>query len=321
MANEAPVLLLGYNRPQQMRGLIQSLVPLKPKLILLAVDGPKNNRPNDADLVRQTQDLVSEVTWDAEIRTRFRDSNLGLRRAVVDAVTWANSEYGRAIVLEDDVRAGPQLLEFLDYNLNAHQENRRIAHINGYNLVPKEHLTYPDHASRLSIYPESYAWATWDRAWQKYDDDLTWARNASIADIKRVCGSTIGALRWKQNFALALSGRIDTWAFRWLASMWEQDWLMVSPNRNLARYEGRNNGTHVIRHVKFSELAPDKIEITQNPQVQVKTQTDTLSDSWLGVNIFGENILKIIEDIPLSLMPVDQVTKIRRTAARYNLTA
>ena len=321
MANEAPVLLLGYNRPQQMRGLIQSLAPLKPKLILLAVDGPRNNRPNDTDLVRQTQDLVSEVTWEAEIRTRFRDSNLGLRRAVVDAVTWANSEYGKVVVLEDDVRAGPQLLEFLDHNLNTHQENTKIAHINGYNLVPKEYLTYPDHASRLSIYPESYAWATWDRAWQKYDDDLTWARNASIADIKRVCGSTIGALRWKQNFALASSGRIDTWAFRWLASMWEQDWLMVSPNRNLARYEGRNDGTHVIRHVKFSELAPDKIEITKIPQVQVKTKTDTLSDSWLGVNIFGENILKIIEDIPLSLMPVKQVTKIRRIAARYNLTA
>ena len=62
MATESPVLLLGYNRPNQMRGLIQSLAPLKLKLILFAVDGPKCHRSNDADLVRQTQDLVDEIT-------------------------------------------------------------------------------------------------------------------------------------------------------------------------------------------------------------------------------------------------------------------
>ena len=167
-----------------MRGLLQSLAPLKPKLILLAVDGPRKNRDNDAELVRQTQELASGITWDAEIRTRFRDSNLGLRRAVVDAVTWANSEYGRVIVLEDDVRAGPQLIEFLNHNLIRHHESSKIAHINGYNLVPTAHLTNPNNASRLTIYPESYAWATWDRAWKKYDDDMTWAKNASLGDIK-----------------------------------------------------------------------------------------------------------------------------------------
>ena len=50
-----------------MRGLIQSLEHLEPKLILLAVDGPKNNRANDAELVRQTQELASEITWDADM--------------------------------------------------------------------------------------------------------------------------------------------------------------------------------------------------------------------------------------------------------------
>jgi len=317
VANEAPVLLLGYNRPQQMRGLIQSLAPLKPKLILLAVDGPRKNRSSDADLVGQTQDLVSEITWDAEIRTRFRDSNLGLRRAVVDAVTWANSEYGRVIVLEDDVRAGPQLLEFLDHNLNTHQKNTRIAHINGYNLVPKEHLTYPDHASRQSIYPESYAWATWDRAWQKYDDDMTWAKNASLGDIKKICGSTAGALRWKQNFNLASSGRINSWAFRWLASMWEQDWLMVSPNRNLARYEGWQDGTHTLRNARNNELAIDKIEIAKIGQDEVNPKADSLSDSWLGVNIFGEKLVTIIVESPLSVMPVGLIEKVRRIVSSY----
>ena len=295
MTDKTPVLLLGYNRPIQMRGLIHSLAPFKPKLILLAVDGPRSNRPNDTNLVRQTQELVSEITWDAEIRTRFRISNLGLRRAVVDAVTWANDEYGRVIVLEDDVRAGPQLLDFLNHNLITHQENTKVAHINGYNLVPKEHLTYPDHASRLSIYPESYAWATWNRAWQKYDDNFTWARNASVKDIKKICGSTVGALRWKQNFADAASERIDTWAYRWLASMWEHNWLMVSPNQNIATYTGWEGGTHTRGQQRWNE-----IPLTEAPSgLHAKSveEVDGVADNWLSERVFDENIKGIIRGV------------------------
>ena len=278
-----------------MRGLIQSLATLKPELILFAVDGPRSDRPNDADLVRQTQELASEITWDSEIRTRFRKSNLGLRRAVVDAVTWANSDYGQVIVLEDDVRAGPQLLDFLDYNLMAHQENTRVAHINGYNLVPKEHLTLPGNASRLSIYPESYAWATWDRAWQKYDDDLTWARNASLKDIKKICGSTVGALRWKQNFSDAAAERIDTWAYRWLASMWQQNWLMVSPNRNIATYQGLQDGTHTRREVKCVEPRMEKLSMDFS-----HIEKDDQADKYIGKVIMGEKLVKLLIGIPVS---------------------
>jgi hypothetical protein len=293
VANEAPVLLLGYNRPQQMRGLIQSLSALKPKLILLAVDGPQNNRPDDADLVRQTQELVSEITWDAEIRTRFRDSNLGLRRAVVDAVTWANSEYGKVVVLEDDVRAGPQLLTFLNHNLNRHQESDKIAHINGYNLVFEEHLTNPDHASRLSIYPESYAWATWDRAWRFYDDDLTWAKKVSMKDLKKICGSTFGAVRWKQNFSDAAAERIDTWAYRWLASMWENHLLVVSPNRNVAHYEGWSNGTHTrVKHKMREPLISAIPVIADNIEQELM---DLSAERYLQKFSFGETFLGVIK--------------------------
>ena len=302
VADKTPVLLLGYNRPHQMRGLIQSLATLKPELILFAVDGPRSDRPNDADLVRQTQELASEITWDSEIRTRFRKSNLGLRRAVVDAVTWANDEYGRVIVLEDDVRAGPQLLDFLNQNLIIHQENPKIAHINGYNLVPKEHLTHANNASRLSIYPESYAWATWDRAWQKYDDNLTWAKNASVKDIKKICGSTIGALHWKQNFGDAAAERIDTWAYRWLASMWEQNWLMVSPNRNISTYEGWIGGTHTNLRPSHSNQDLGNLQLYSTNLSFNHFRLDSRADQWLGSEVFQESFVGLLKSLLVSLI-------------------
>jgi len=302
VANETPVLLLGYNRPYQMRGLIQSLAPLKPKLILFSVDGPKTNRPRDADLVRQTQELINEITWDAEIYTRFRDCNLGLRRAVVDAVTWANSKYGQVIVLEDDVRVGPQLLDFLNQCLITFRENSKIAHISGYNLVPAEHITHPDLPIRLSIYPESYAWATWDRAWQKYDDDMTWARNASIEEIKSICGSTLGALRWRQNFADALAERIDTWAYRWLASMWERRLLMISPNQNLANYCGQFDGTHTFGPSTTRELPVGKLNNIHEIEKIDNLVKDENSDKWICRHVFRCHLIGIIVGIIRSMV-------------------
>jgi hypothetical protein len=298
--DETPVLLLGYNRPEQMRGLIRSLAAVKPRLILLSVDGPRMNRLKDVELVRQTQEMVNEINWDAEIRTRFRESNLSLRKAVVDAVTWANSEYGKVIVLEDDVRAGPQLLDYLNYNLVKHEKQSEIAHVNGYNLVPIDHITNPSEASRMSIYPESYAWATWARAWNKYDDNMNWANNASISELKKICGTTAGAIRWKQNFSDAEAQRIDTWAYRWLASMWEHELLVIAPNRNIARYEGWSGGTHTRFKPKWTEPAVEQIVISKG-SLDIQNR-DVTADNWQGRVVFHESAIGVIKGAMVSVV-------------------
>ena len=294
----APVLLLGYNRPKQMAGLIKSLEPHKPELILLAVDGPRDDKQNDFELVKQTQETVSLITWNAQVQTRFRQSNLGLRSAVVDAVTWATNTYGKAIVLEDDVRVGPELLDYFKFNLDKFNANERIAHINGYNLVPVEYLSEPEQQSRLSIYPESYAWATWDRAWEKYDDDLTWAKNASLEELRLIVGTTVGALRWKQNFSDAANERIDTWAYRWLATMWEHKLLMLSPNRNLSTYLGWSGGTHTFRKVRNNE----QIIAPLGSFHDFEPKADPKSDRWLANNIFNENLLACVKGLFVSMV-------------------
>ena len=293
MNNNPPVLLLGYNRPEQMSGLIKSLEPYEPALILFAVDGPRLSKSGDIQLVKQTQETVNLINWKAEVHLRLRNKNLGLRNAVVDSVSWACSEYGRVIVLEDDVRAGPQLLNYLTNNLNKYESSNQIAHISGYNLVPIDHISRPNQRSRLSIYPESYAWATWDRAWEKYDDDLTWAKSASIREFSKICGSNIAAIRWKQNFADAAAELIDTWAYRWIASIWANNMQVVSPNRNIAMYMGGEGGTHTRRQIKWSELAVEKLPDTEfDLNIQ---EIDFLADEWLAKNIFRSTMSGIIE--------------------------
>jgi len=297
---EIPILLLGYNRPDRLRNLIRSLAPYSPKLILIAIDGPKQNSLSDLSLVKECQNIISEITWDAKVHTRFRKSNLGLQRAVADAVSWAISSFGCAIVIEDDVTIGQDFIAYMCYSLRYFRDNPEIAHINGYNVVPREHIS-TSFSSRISRYPESYAWATWDRSWSHYDPEMTWARSVDLSELAHLLGSYRSALKWKLNFADAASERIDTWAYRWIASIWANNMKVVSPNVNLAAYHGWSGGTHTFRKPAFKEISitDSDFEWWLN---ELKIDYDEEADSWLGTKVFRESYRGLAEAAIASLI-------------------
>ena len=301
MTTSPPVLLLGFNRPEKMSQLISSLSSNKPELILLAVDGPRSQNSTDADLVRQTQETAALITWPAKVVTRFRNENLGLRVAVVDAVSWATSEHGRVIVLEDDCVAGPNFVPFAANMLEQFNDQPSIGHINGYNLVAPENLKRPSSSIRLTRYPESYAWATWERAWRNYDNDLTWAMQCSLQELRKITDSYVGALRWKINFADAKSERINTWAYRWLASMWRNNLSIIAPTSNLVRYDGYEDGTHTRRKARWTELAISEQEFDLQHKSLGFPEHDEQADDWIAQRVFRENALGLLEGIAASV--------------------
>jgi len=296
MSNSSPVLLLGFNRPDKMAQLINALGQSQPQHILIAVDGPRESHPNDLELVLQTQASAALVNWNAKIDTKFREANLGLRDAVVDAVTWATSEFGKVIVIEDDCIPGPDFIPFANEMLNRFQYAEHIGHINGYNLVPPAQLQNLNSQIRLTRYPESYAWATWERAWKKYDDNLTWAQDCGLSELRAITQSYIGAIRWKINFADAKAERIQTWAYRWLASMWANDLKMIAPTNNLVRYDGHVEGTHTRRRARWTELPLMPFQYDSN----FTLAEDSIADNWLGNQVFRENLVGVIEGIAAS---------------------
>ena len=294
----APILIVAYNRPVMVRKLLESLAPFAPSHIILAVDGPKPQDQEDSLKVIETRASVDQITWPAKVETIFRPSNLGLRHSVVDAVTHVTSSYGRAIVLEDDVVVGKHFLNYTNEMLTRYENEQSVAHINGYNVVPPNRLTGLPVNSRSTRYIESFAWATWHRSWQHYDADLTWALNCSISELAEQCGGLIPAAKWKLNFADAEANRINTWAYRWLATIWSNSWHILSPNQNLVEYQGWSEGTHTLRRAKWNELPVDvssgeKAELTSLPNFH----RDDTADNWLGKTVFGESVRGLIEGV------------------------
>ena len=291
------MLLLGYNRPDKVRQAIAAIASSAPEVVLFAVDGPKAHIFDDAQRVQETQKAIDSINWNCKIQTRFRESNLGLKSAIVDSVSWAISEFDRVIVIEDDAIPGPQLINYASTMLDYYETDLQVAHVNGYNMVPSKHLERPNDHSRLSRFPESYAWATWGRAWCKYDDSLTWALDTSLKELSAATGSYLGAIRWKQIFNDAASGRIDTWAVRWLATMWSQNWKMVAPNRNITNYSGWNGGTHTIRKPKWTEVPIEFLDFTNFKHQEFIIQRDFGADDWRARAEFGETIFGVCEGV------------------------
>lgn len=292
-----PLLIVAYNRPEKVRRLVETLRPLAPPIVMIVVDGPKPGDSADEQRVQAVQDAVGAIDWKCEVRTRFRPVNVGLRASVVDAVSWAVEEYGQVAVIEEDVLPGPDFIPYVEFMLDAYRDDPRVDHISGYNVVPLSAQT-PGRMNRLSIYPESVAWATWDRAWAAYDDALTWLDRPRMRELTEITGSRIGALRWSQNFSDARAGRIATWAYRWVASMWSHRGLSLSPNVSLVQYVGHDEGTHTATAAAWTELP-----LYSGPRdalLQLDAEVDRHADAWLTRSAFRATAGGVLRGVAVS---------------------
>jgi len=279
------VLILGFNRPELIKKVIKALGNSKPELVLVAVDGPRTNVNLDKEKVKEVQEAIELINWKTKIETRFRKENLGIRKAVPDAVSWAIEKYGRVIVLEDDAIPSLDFVDYMNFALEKFASDTSVGHLSGYNQVPQGEISNNNLLFRKSMYPESYAWATWQRAWDLYEDQL-------IGKPEEILEKQFSRLVWKNYFKMAEKDLLSTWAFRWIASLWRHQLLSVSPNINLVEYVGQIDGTHTRTRPRAPEQPIGSI-ITQNPYGLI--ELDLKADAWTSDIIFRENLYGLIE--------------------------
>jgi hypothetical protein len=282
-----PVLILGFRRPDNILKIIEAIRPDRPRFVFFAVDGPRKDKKNDLELVIQTQLAIGSIDWDCDLKVLFREHNLGIRKAVPDAVSWVLASNKEVIVIEDDAIPGPDLLEFMRNQLEMFRENLNIAHVSGYNLVPAEELSHNRDLLRGSIYPESYLWGTWARAWMMYNDNIDDYRSI----VQKMDFNKFEKVIWCLNFRMAHRDLIQSWAYRWIASMWRENIRCISPNVNLTTYIGSEDGTHTRRKSQVTELKISKID---KRLPIVSSSVDQAADNWISQKIFHASPLGIV---------------------------
>jgi hypothetical protein len=232
------ILLLIFNRPEETRQVLSVLRTLRPARLYVAGDGPRPGRGGEPEAVAAARAAATDVDWDCDVATLFRDANLGCRRAVSGALDWFFDQEPEGIVLEDDCVPDRSFFAFCSELLARYRDDRRIMAIAGNNF--QGGWARSEDSYYFSRYNHCWGWASWRRAWALYDRELAgWPEfraRGYLADIGDQDPDFVEC--WTKIFDRSARGETDSWAYRWTFSCWQQSGLTCLPRVNLVENIG-----------------------------------------------------------------------------------
>lgn len=236
----APIVLFVYNRPEKTKMVLKSLIEnrlSKESDVFIFSDGAKTD--NHQGKVLEVREILKELENNnpfAALNINYSSDNKGLAKSVIEGVTQVINEYGRAIVLEDDLVLSPVFLDYMNQMLSFYENDDRIWSIAGY--TPKlDSLSTYDKPVYLSYRASSWGWATWSDRWKLVDwsmADYGLFKYNPIANA-RLCrgGNDLPSMLRAQ-----MKGKLDSWAIRWIYTQSKYDKLTVAPSNSLVLNDG-----------------------------------------------------------------------------------
>ncbi|MDR0385422.1 MAG: glycosyltransferase family 2 protein [Prevotellaceae bacterium] len=267
---KVPVLFLIFNREDIALQSFESIKQYSPDRLYIAADGPRTDKPKEYDMCQNTRNSISKsIDWDCEIKTLFRDENLGCADAVSSAISWFfdNEEYG--IIIEDDCFIHQDFYRLCEQLLPHYRNEEKIMLITATNHTPDQ-----SNADKLCFSNECniWGWASWRRAWNKMDM-TRWPKykfGKLIEKFGLIYACFMVYYWYKYRSAKS------SWATRWFFYVLINHGLCLSANVSLSINTGiTSGGTHYEKgdidpytHIPFGSIKwpvciPDKIEITE----------------------------------------------------------
>jgi hypothetical protein len=232
---DVPVLLISFNRPETTCLVFEQIRKLRPSHLYVFSDAPRKDTPEDIDLVETCRYLVddSQIDWECKVERWFPDSNMGCALGISSAITWAFETCTQLIIMEDDCLPHPSFFTFSKSMLDMYKGNDRIMHISGTLLNEDLKTSNSDHF--FSLIGNTGGWATWKRAWNKYDfwmEQLPEMKNQKR--IQSLIRNANTLKYWLQRFdEVYAEEKKQNWEVQWQYTLFKNYGLAVVPNTNL----------------------------------------------------------------------------------------
>ena len=299
MQNFAPIALFVYNRPEHTRRTIkflqQNLLAEESRLYIFS-DAAKN--PNNQSLVAEVREIIHSVEGFKHVELIERKSNLGLANSIIDGVSRLVKDYGKVIVFEDDLISSMYTLQYFNDALIRYQDEEKVMHIGAYMYPLKEENLPETFFYRAAT---SWGWATWDRAWKNFEPDIDLI--ISRFDQEKKHRFTIdGTMNFWKQIQEFKSGKNNSWAIRWYASIFLKGGLTLNPSKSLIDnighdgtgiHSGMNDIYHVIINPQPIQSFPEKIEENQLVYHSIKNFLKNRKGSlWQRIIRFAKEKIK-----------------------------
>lgn len=128
------VLFLVFNRLDTTKQVFEAIRQAKPPRLYVAADGARTNKEGEAEKIQAVRDFIMQnIDWECDVKTLFRDQNLGCKYAVSGAITWFFENEEQGIILEDDTLPSLDFFFVVEDCLNKYKEYKNISSIAGRN--------------------------------------------------------------------------------------------------------------------------------------------------------------------------------------------
>jgi len=229
-----PVLFLIFNRLDTTKQVFEMIRKAKPPRLYIGADGPRENIPGEEERVKAVREYVlNNIDWDCDVKTLFRDKNLGCGKAVSQAITWFFENEEMGIILEDDCLPSLSFFWFCEELLKKYKDEEKIMQINGSSFLGS---IYIKESYFFSKYNHIWGWASWRRAWKHFN--MQYPNWEDLFEKINYFHSKEEKEYWKKTFKIYFSGKVDTWAYPWTFSVWINNGLSIYPKFNMIRNIG-----------------------------------------------------------------------------------
>jgi hypothetical protein len=240
------VLFIIFNRPETTARVFERIRRARPDKLFIAADGPRKDRSGEYRLCEESRKIATAVDWPCEVKTRFQEENLGCKIHVSSAIDWFFNNVEEGIIIEDDCLPAPSFFLFCADLLERYRHQDKVMHISGTDFLTDNDISDLSSDYRFSRCAHIWGWATWRRAWKRYDIDMTDISPLAISTRAQIMFLDRKHLRfWIKHFKHIRDKSIDTWDAQWQYSILDNDGRAISPNTNLVENIGfGSDATH-----------------------------------------------------------------------------
>ena len=167
---DIPVLILFFNRPEQLGKVFAEVRKARPSRLFLYQDGPRD----EADMpgILACREIVAQVDWECQVETSYQEKNSGCDPSNYFSHKWAFSHVDRCVVLEDDSIPSVSFFTFCKEMLERYENDERITMITGLNI--EEETTDAEGDYFFSTNFSIWGWASWRRVVDQWDEHYSW---------------------------------------------------------------------------------------------------------------------------------------------------
>lgn len=294
---EVPIAFIVFNRIEPVKKVFESIRRAKPPRLYIISDAARFGKAGEEEKVKAVREYIeSHVDWPCEVYKNYANSNMGCRNRIISGVSWCFETEQKMIILEDDCLPDDSFYGYAQQLLDVYADDPRVMHIGGYNMYG-EYAT--DHDYIFSQRPCAWGWATWKRAWEKYDVEMP--------DWPKVRDS--GMLRWRFANKYAYEDRvkewddiyyknIDAWGYAWDFALMLNNAYAIYPNKNLIQNIGfGEDATHTVSSIS------DPLGHLHTMELPLRIRTDFLTDREYDVADMSYSIGQIIKRNIRALFP------------------